>query len=107
MFLLGVWVDFRDLRALETDPTHQALLVEDKSIHTLLQCCGRHTLAESLIHHDQARPAADLPAVTLVKILHRGFIHKKQHVTKLLNSGLETIGCRYRPIICYCLPVSA
>src|SRR5262249_46475765 len=37
--LFHLRVDSRDLRSLNTDPTHQSLLIENKSIHTLLQRC--------------------------------------------------------------------
>ena len=100
-------VDFRDLRSLNTDPSHQSLLVEDKSIHTLLQCCRRQNLAESCVQHDQARSCSELPTGAGVKILNRCLIHKKQHVTKRLNAGLESVGRRQGPIISDCLPASA
>src|SRR5882724_13582977 len=103
--LLGV--DFCDLGSLNTDSTHQSLLVEDKSIHALLQRCRRQSLAKSRVQHDQTWSGSELPTATPVKILNRSFIHKEQHVTKRLRAGLESVGRRQGPIICDCLSTSA
>src|SRR5882724_2199882 len=98
---LALWirVDPGNLRSLDTDTTHQSLLVEDKSIDAFLQRCGRQVLAESRVQYNQTRSCPQFKPGAVVEILHRCIVHEKQDIAKSLNPGLKSIGRRQRPII--------
>src|SRR5688572_728424 len=103
--LLGIRIDFSDLRALYTHTSHESRLVEDKSINTLLQSCRRQVLAEARIEHYQARSYSQLPALAVVKILNGRIVHEEQHIAECLNARLESIRRGKRPIVRHALAV--
>src|SRR5262245_60347813 len=84
--LLGLRMDRGDLRALEPDAPHQALLIEDEGVDPLLQRRRRQVLAESRVEHDQARPRSELPAIALLQVRQRRLVHEEQRVPVSLHA---------------------
>src|SRR6266481_7918105 len=98
----SVRIDLGYLRALDADATHQSLLIEDESVNTTLERRRGKILAKALVQDDKGWPGSQFPAVTVVEILKRCIVHKKQAVAKGLNPGLKAKGARERSIIAYC-----
>jgi len=74
---LRIGVDLCNLRPLYADPGHQSLLVEDKGVNALLQCCRGNVLAKAFVQNDQAWPGTEFPTVGSAKISERRVIHKE------------------------------
>src|SRR5437867_4623490 len=89
--LIGLLADSGDLRALDPHACHQALLVEDERVDVVLERRARERAGDTLVHHDDARADADLPALTLVEILDRGVRHQEERVAERLHAGLQTV----------------
>lgn len=72
--LIGALViDPRDLRALDSDPRHESLLVEDKSVDVALDRSRREIPGDTDVDDDDARADAKLPAAARVQILDGRF----------------------------------
>ena len=97
----SLWRGLGDLRSLESEPSHQAFLAEDKRIDIVPQGCARHRFRLALVHNDDTRADADLLAVTLVQIRERLVVHQKQRITKLLHAGLQAEGSRHGVVVPY------
>src|SRR5580698_11492208 len=78
-----------DLRALQAETRHQALLVEDKGVHIVLQSRGRQRLCDTFVDDHDAGTYADLPAIALVQVLDGLVIHQEERVAKRLHARLQ------------------
>src|SRR6266850_8430287 len=85
------FLDAADLRALQAEPGHQPLLVEEDRIHVVLECRGRKCPRRADVEDDDARPAAELEAAALVEIAEGGIAHEEQGIAERLNAGLEAV----------------
>src|SRR5206468_362205 len=83
-----------DLRALQPQPGHQSLLVEEDRVHILLRRGGGEGLRRAGVEDDDARSDAQLEAPALGQILNGGVGHEEQGVAEHLDPRLETIGGR-------------
>src|SRR5262249_42318913 len=92
-------VDLADLGALKSEPAHQALLVEEHSVHVVLQRRGGQAPGFALVEADQARCRTHLEALALVQILERRIGHEEQRVPVLLHTRLEPIGRRHGVVV--------
>src|SRR5207247_399320 len=82
--------------ALEAGAGHQALLVEDERIDVLRERRARDRLALPLVHHDDARPGADLPAAAPVEVAKGVVGHQEEHVAVALQTRLIPVRSRHR-----------
>ena len=90
-------IDSRDFRSLDTQPSHQSLLIESEGIDAAVHRLGAYSSSHTFIHHDQARGGTDRPTVRLVHPIDRSLIHQEERVTESLDTGLQPIRCRRRP----------
>ena len=61
-------IDSGDLRSLQSQPRHQPLLAENERVDIAPAGRRGHGLPRAGIHHDNARPHADLPAAAFIEI---------------------------------------
>src|SRR5204863_4330705 len=59
---------------------------------------GGEAPSHSLVHNDDARAGADLPAARVVYPIHCLLVHQEEGITVLLDTGLQAIGGGYGPI---------
>lgn len=85
-------IDARDFCPLQTQARHQAALIEEKGISPAVDSGGGQGCGHATIDDDEARAAAELPAIGAVEIADGGFIHKEERVAESLYSGLQAPG---------------
>src|SRR5437867_5422141 len=86
-------VDPRDLRSLDADASHEALLVEDEGVDVARDRVAGDRLPDALVDDDEARTNADLEPVGRVELVERGVRHEEERVAELLHASLEAVRC--------------
>jgi cation diffusion facilitator family transporter len=95
----GLGVDAGDLRALDAQADHQALLVEDERIGVVLQRRGGQVAGHAGIDRDHRRADADLPSAGAVQVLHRVVVHQKDDISVGFRTGLPAPGSGHRVVV--------
>ena len=88
----------RDFRSLDTQSSHQALLIESEGIDTAVHRLGAHSSSHTFIHDNQARGGTERPSVGLVHPVDRFLIHQEKRVAEFLDACLQPIRCRRRSV---------
>src|SRR5438105_10549003 len=93
-----ILVDPHDLGALETKAGHQTLLIECEGVNAAMHSIGAEAAGPALVHNNNARAGADLPAAGVIYPIHRILVHQEEGVAVFLNARLQAIGRGYGPV---------
>ena len=81
-------INSRDLRALDTQPSHQAALVKGEGVDAAMHGIGSEAAGHSFINKHDTWAGPDLPSMGIVYPIDCFLVHEEERVTILLNTGL-------------------
>ena len=90
---------FADLAAAQTEPTHQALLVEKEGVDIILAGDVGQRACQTFINDGDTRTDSELPAIGVPQIVQGLLVHEEQGIAEFLYPGLEAIRALDVPVI--------
>ena len=63
-----------------------------------MQSVGAEAPGHTLVHNDDARASANLPAARVVYPVHCVLVHQEEGVAVTLNASLQSVGGGYGPV---------